>query len=152
MDKTSVSYKRLQAGDESLFAELVKLFNVEFEKPDLDYVNVENIKSLLTQPDFVCFVALSENHVVGGLTGYALKMYAQVGSTMYLYDMAVANTYQRKGIGSKLVTELKTYCAQNDIGDMYVQADVVDDHAIAFYENLGGEPADVVHFTFDTSE
>ena len=152
MDKTSVSYKRLQAGDESLFAELVKLFNVEFENPDVDYVNIENIKSLLSKPDFVCFVALSENHVVGGLTGYALKMYAQAGSTMYLYDMAVANAYQRKGIGSKLVTELKTYCAQNGIGDMYVQADVIDDHAIAFYKTLGGEPAEVVHFSFDTSE
>jgi aminoglycoside 3-N-acetyltransferase I len=152
MDKTSVSYKRLQAGDESLFAELVKLFNVEFENPDVDYVNVENIKSLLTKPDFVCFVALSEAHVVGGLTGYSLKMYAQEGTTMYLYDMAVANNYQRKGIGSKLVSELKTYCAQHGIRDMYVQADVSDDHALAFYKNLGGEPADVVHFTFDTSE
>ena len=152
MDKTSVSYKRLQVGDESLFAELVKLFNVEFEKSDLDYVNVENIKRLLTQPDFVCFVALSENQVVGGLTGYALKMYGYVGSTMYLYDMAVGNAYQRKGIGSKLVSELKTYCAQNGIRDMYVQADVSDDHALAFYKSLDGEPADVVHFTFDTSE
>ncbi len=148
----SILFKRLQAGDASLFEELVKLFNVEFEKSDLDYVNVENIKSLLTKPDFVCFVALSENQVVGGLTGYALKMYGYVGSTMYLYDMAVANAYQRKGIGSKLVSELKTFCTQHGIRDMYVQADVIDDHAIAFYKNLGGEPADVVHFTFDISE
>jgi aminoglycoside 3-N-acetyltransferase I len=152
MDTTAVIYKRLQAGNESLFAEMVKLFNVEFENPDVDYVNAENIKTLLAKPDFVCFVALSENHVVGGITGYELKMYAQEGSTMYLYDMAVGSAYQRRGIGSKLVSELKTYCAQNGIGDMYVQADVVDDHAIAFYKSLGGEPADVVHFTFDTSE
>lgn len=148
MDTNSVSYKQLRTGDESLFEELVKLFNVEFES-DKDYVNAENIRSLLAKSDFVCIVALSEHLVIGGLTGYELKRYDQEGSTLYLYDIAVENAYHRKGIGSSLIFELKHYCMKKGIKELYVQADVIDQHAIEFYKKLGGDLAEVVHFTFE---
>jgi aminoglycoside 3-N-acetyltransferase I len=150
MKNDIVEYKKLQRGDDSEFSELVVLFNKEFESSD--YVNFTNIKRLLNNPNFTCFVAYRNNRVVGGLTAYELEMYDQEESSMYLYDLAVNKEYQRKGIGSKLVSEIMDYCRSKKIKDLFVQADAVDDHAIQFYKKIGGEQAKTFHFTFNTFE
>ncbi|MBY0155648.1 MULTISPECIES: GNAT family N-acetyltransferase [Cytobacillus] len=143
-----VEYKKLTIGDESSFSKLVLLFNNEFESPDLNYVNDKNIRSLIAKPDFICFVAFIGDEVVGGLTGYELLMYDQEGSSMYLYDLAVDKNYQRRGIGSNLVGELMEYCRSKDIKDLFVQADVEDQHAVEFYNKIGGDDSETVQFSF----
>ncbi|HZG86688.1 GNAT family N-acetyltransferase [Paenibacillus sp.] len=144
----NVTYKKLQTGDELIFSELVLLFNKEFESPNTDYVNNDNIARLLSSPFFVCIVAIQGDEVIGGLTGYELDMYDRKGSTLYLYDIAVGTNYQRKGIGSSLIRELVKYCKSNEIRDIFVQADAIDQHAVEFYKNLGGEKSSVYQFTF----
>lgn len=143
-----VEYRKLAIGDESSFSKLVLLFNKEFESPDLNYVNDKNIRSLIAKPDFICFVAFIGDEVVGGLTGYELLMYDQEGSSMYLYDLAVDKNYQRRGIGSNLVGELMDYCRSKDIKDLFVQADVEDQHAVEFYNKIGGDDSETVQFSF----
>lgn len=143
-----VEYRKLAIGDESSFSKLVLLFNKEFESPDLNYVNDKNIRSLIAKPDFICFVAFIGDEVVGGLTGYELLMYDQEGSSMYLYDLAVDKNYQRRGIGSNLVGELMDYCRSKDIKDLFVQADVEDQHAVEFYNKIGGDDLETVQFSF----
>ncbi|MED3575165.1 GNAT family N-acetyltransferase [Cytobacillus praedii] len=143
-----VEYRKLAIGDESSFSKLVLLFNKEFESPDSNYVNDNNIRSLIAKPDFVCFVAFIDDEVVGGLTGYELLMYDQKGSSMYLYDLAVDKNYQRRGIGSNLVGELMDYCRSKDIKDLFVQANVEDQHAIEFYNKIGGDDSETVQFSF----
>ncbi|MFZ4193354.1 GNAT family N-acetyltransferase [Paenibacillus sp. NPDC058898] len=147
MDK-NVAYKKLQVGDELIFFELVLLFNKEFESPNKDYVNIENTTDLLLNPFFACIVAIKGDEVIGGLTGYELPMYDQMGSTLYLYDIAVGMNYQRKGIGSSLVRQLVEYCKSKQINDIFVQAEAIDQHAVDFYRKLGGEISSVCHFTF----
>ncbi|GIO27440.1 GNAT family N-acetyltransferase [Ornithinibacillus bavariensis] len=143
-----VEYRKLAIGDESSFSKLVLLFNKEFESPDLNYVNDKNIRSLIAKPDFICFVAFIGDEVVGGLTGYELLMYDQEGSSMYLYDLAVDKNYQRRGIGSNLVGELMDYCRSKDIKELFVQADVEDQHALEFYNKIGGDESETVQFSF----
>jgi aminoglycoside 3-N-acetyltransferase I len=143
-----VEYRKLAIGDESSFSKLVLLFNKEFESPDLNYVNDKNIRSLIAKPDFICFVAFIGDEVVGGLTGYELLMYDQEGSSMYLYDLAVDKNYQRRGIGSNLVGELMEYCRSKDIKDLFVQADVEDQHAVEFYNKIGGDDSETIQFSF----
>lgn len=143
-----VEYRKLAIGDESSFSKLVLLFNKEFESPDSNYVNDKNIRSLIAKPDFICFVAFIGDEVVGGLTGYELLMYDQEGSSMYLYDLAVDKNYQRRGIGSNLVGELMDYCRSKDIKDLFVQADVEDQHAVEFYNKIGGDDSETVQFSF----
>lgn len=146
--KKVVEYRKLAIGDESSFSKLVLLFNKEFESPDLNYVNDKNIRSLIAKPDFICFVAFIGDEVVGGLTGYELLMYDQEGSSMYLYDLAVDKNYQRRGIGSNLVGELMDYCRSKDIKDLFVQANVEDQHAVEFYNKIGGDDSETVQFSF----
>ncbi|RJS50291.1 GNAT family N-acetyltransferase [Bacillus sp. PK3_68] len=143
-----VEYRKLAIGDKSSFSKLVLLFNKEFESQDLNYVNDKNIRNLIAKPDFICFVAFIGDEVVGGLTGYELLMYDQEGSSMYLYDLAVDKNYQRRGIGSNLVGELMDYCRSKDIKGLFVQADVEDQHAIEFYNKIGGDDSETVQFSF----
>lgn len=150
MKHNVVEYKKLQSGDDSKFSELVLLFNKEFESPTLNYVNSENIRKLLNNPNFVCFVAYIDNKIVGGLTAFELEMYDREGSSMYLYDLAVSKEYQRNGIGSRLVYEIIGFCKSKAIKDLFVQADDVDQHAIEFYKKVGGDPSKVFQFTFNT--
>ncbi|OZB96162.1 GNAT family N-acetyltransferase [Paenibacillus sp. XY044] len=147
MDK-NVTYRKLQVGNESLFFDLVLLFNKEFETPNTDFVNNDNIAELLSNPLFICIVGIKGNEVIGGLTGYELPMYDRLGSSLYLYDIAVRRNDQRKGIGSRLVRELVENCKTKQINEIFVQADALDQHAVEFYRKLGGEISSVYHFTF----
>ncbi len=132
MSHDHVSYKKLHRGNEKDFYDLVLLFNEEFETTN--EVNKENIRQLLNNSNFVCFVSYIDKKIVGGLTAYELEMYDQKGSSMYIYDLAVSKEYQRNGIGSRLVNEIMDYCRSKGIKDMFVQADAVDEHAIQFYK------------------
>ncbi|MCG7345977.1 GNAT family N-acetyltransferase [Sporosarcina sp. ACRSL] len=148
MKNNIVEYKKLQVGDDLIFHELVLLFNREFESGD--YVNSKNIKHLLNNPHFVCFVASVDNKIVGGLTAYELEMYDQEGSSMYIYDLAVSKEYQRNGIGSMLIHKIIDFCKSKSIRDVFVQVDGDDQHAIQFYKKNGGEQSKTFHFSFHT--
>lgn len=77
-------------------------------------------------------------------------MYDRLGSAMYLYDLAVAEARRRRGIGSRLVQELRDYCGRKGIRELFVQADTSDAHALAFYESLGGKPEGAVQYSFES--
>lgn len=147
-----VEYKKLTNGDEANFADLVLLFNMEFESPQPTFINSKNIKRLLENDNFVCFVAHIGNQIVGGLTAYELEMYDQEGSAMYIYDVAVSQQYQRMGIGSRLIKEILADCKEKSINDVFVQADADDHHAVEFYKKNGGLPSKAYQFSFHTSD
>lgn len=150
MSSNHVSYKKLHRGNEKDFYDLVVLFNEVFEATN--DVNKENIRRLLNNSSFVCFVSYIDKKIVGGLTAYELEMYDQEGSSMYIYDLAVSKEYQRNGIGTRLVNEMMDYCRLKGIKDMFVQADGVDKHAVQFYKKIGGEQSETFHFSFNLSD
>jgi aminoglycoside 3-N-acetyltransferase I len=98
------------------------------------------------------FVAVKENHVIGGLTAYSLDQYYCDRPLAYIYDLAVSKSYQRQGVGKKLIKNFKDYCLENGFEEIFVQADKVDSYALDFYRqtNITGEEQ-VVHFTYALS-
>lgn len=141
-----VTYKKLQSGDEKDFYDLVLLFNDVFEANN--GVNKKNISQLLNNPNFVCLVAFHHHKVIGGITAYELMSYDKPGSAMYIYDLAVQNSHQRNGIGSKLVSELLADCRSKGIKELFVQAEEADIHAVQFYQKLGGKSLKTYQFDF----
>lgn len=146
MNNKYVIYKKLQSGNEKEFHDLVLLFNEVFETEN--DVNKENIRCLLNNPSFVYVVAFHQHEVIGGITAYELMLYDNPGSVMYVYDLAVQNSHQRSGIGSKLVAELLADCRQKGIKELFVQAEEADGHAVQFYQKLGGESLKTRQFHF----
>ena len=144
--------KKLNTGDLPLFLELILLFEVVFDMKDFVMPPEAHLQQLLDREDFFVFVALAEGKVAGGLTAYTLVQYYAVQPLVYIYDLAVANELQRRGIGRSLIAGLNDYCRQAGVEEVFVQADEVDDHALAFYHATGGTAEKVVHFYYPLSK
>jgi aminoglycoside 3-N-acetyltransferase I len=89
--------------------------------------------------------ALQGDEVVGGLAGYELRKFEQERSEIYIYDLAVAAPYRRRGIATALIQQLKAIAAGRGAYVIYVQADLGDAPAIELYAKLGVRE-DVLHF------
>ncbi len=104
---------------------------------------------MLSKTEFMAFVATMEHEVVGGLTVYILDQYYKDQPLAYIYDLAVSERFQRRGVGTKLIDFLKDYCRARGFEEIFVQADVVDEYALKFYRSTGiTEEEEVRHFYY----
>ena len=103
------------------------------------------LERMLAKNSVIALAAFEGSAVVGGLIAYVLDKLEQERSEIYIYDLAVAEAYRRKGIATGLITELQRMAAENGAWVIYVQADYGDEPAIALYEKLGTRE-DVMHF------
>jgi len=104
------------------------------------------LREFLSRRDAIVLAASDETGAVtGGLVAYVLVKFEQERSEIYIYDLAVAETHRRLGIGTRLVEELRRVAKEIGAYVIYVQADPPDAPAVAFYESLGTRE-DVYHF------
>jgi aminoglycoside 3-N-acetyltransferase I len=102
-------------------------------------------RALLARDDFVALAVLGQGRVVGGLAAYVLTKFEQERREVYLYDLAVAASYRRRGIATALIRALGSIARTLGADVVYVQADLDDEPAIALYTKLGARE-DVLHF------
>ncbi|MBP9886534.1 MAG: GNAT family N-acetyltransferase [Leptospiraceae bacterium] len=143
-----IHYKKLTKGDDEYFIDLIGLFEDVFEMQNFKMPEQEYLRKLLSKENFLVFVALLENKVIGGLTAYTLDQYYSTKPLVYIFDLAVKREFQRQGIGKNLISTINPYCKEAGVEEVFVQADLVDDYALDFYRSTGGIPEDVVHFTY----
>lgn len=93
-------------------------------------------------------MAVDGGKVLGGLTAYILAQYYTIKPVVYIYDLAVQTKFQRQGIGKQLLLALKDYGKSWGFKELFVQAHEEDSHALEFYQNTGGIPDKVVHYTY----
>lgn len=110
------------------------------KRPDSAY-----LRSLLSKDYFIALAALQDDQVIGGLAAYELQKFEQQRSEIYIYDLAVDANYRRLGVATALINHLKQIAADRGAYVIFVQADLVDDPAIALYSKLGIRE-DVLHF------
>jgi aminoglycoside 3-N-acetyltransferase I len=103
------------------------------------------LQDLLTSRTFVAIAALAGPDVVGGLAGYVLPKFEQARSELYIYDLAVAEAYRRRGVATAMIQQLRSLAAARGVYVIFVQADCGDDLAIALYTRLGTRE-EVLHF------
>ena len=127
---------------------LLRLFGDAFEEPETYQGSIpsdEYLMELLGREDFHPVVAIADGKVVGGLAAYVLQKFEQERSEIYIYDLAVAEEYRRRGIATGLINKLREVAREIGAWVIYVQADHGDDPAIELYESLGTRE-DVLHF------
>ena len=144
--------KRLGQGDLRAYRQLMTLFGEAFDEQDTygskppsdDYV-----AELLRDSGFVALAAEdSKEQVVGGLCAYRLRKFEQERSEYYVYDLAVAAEWRRRGIATALIQDLRSIARADGAWVIFVQADYGDDPAIELYTGLG-KREDVLHFDID---
>jgi ribosomal protein S18 acetylase RimI-like enzyme len=144
-----IEYKKLEIGDLDCLTELIKVYEVVFEMEDFTLPEAQYLQSLLEKETVIFYAAITDNKVVGGLTAHVLPSTYFPSSEVYIYDLAVETSFQRKGIGRQLINSLKEYCASLRLKEVFVQANLEDQHAFDFYQATGGIAESVVHFTYE---
>jgi tRNA (adenine37-N6)-methyltransferase len=110
------------------------------------------IACLLADLRFHAVVAVESSEPVGCITAHDLPMTRQERSESFVYDLAVRQDHQRRGVGRQLVEALVVDASRRGIDVVFVPADNDDDHALAFYTSLGGRPAPVTMFDLGPSQ
>lgn len=145
---SDLDIRRLGADDAPLVAKLNAMFAEAFDDkesyaaapPDEAYC-----RATLSRPHVIALAAMHGDQVVGGLVAYELDKLERARREVYLYDLAVAEPYRRRGIATRLIGRLRAIAHERGAWVVFVQADHGDDPAIALYTKLGVRE-DVLHF------
>jgi aminoglycoside 3-N-acetyltransferase I len=145
---TGIRLRRLGPSDVPAVRALNQLFANEFGDPE-SYASAppsdSYLERVLRRPETIVLTAHLEGEMVGALVAYTLDKLEQERCEIYIYDLAVAERFRRRGIATALVDELKRIAAEVGAWVIYLQADYGDEPAIALYEKLGSRE-DVMHF------
>jgi len=106
------------------------------------------VDGLLARQSFWAIAAFVDDEIVGGLTAHTLPMTRSESSEIFIFDIAVRSDHQRKGVGRRLLTTLRSEAATLGISDVFVAADDDDLHALDFYRATGGVASPVTMFAF----
>lgn len=135
---------RLEKTNLESLRQLNEVFAEAFEDPDTHLSKKPSdsyLTNLLSDPNFIALAAIEADKTIGGITAYVLKKYEQERSEIYLYDLAVALPYRRRGIATSLIEYLKGIAKEIGAWVIFVQADQEDVPAIRLYESLGTKEA-----------
>ncbi len=140
--------RRLNKADAATARVLAQLFEEVFEESQGDPNSTQSLAEWLEKPEFIALTAEESGAVVGGLSAYVLPLLASSTSEVFVYNIAVRSSHQRKGIGRMLWQRLMDLCLDMGIKTIFVPAHEEDEHALEFYRNLGGEEERVRQFNF----
>ncbi len=143
-----IDTSRLTSGDLPQMRAMLAMFGHAFDEIDT-YIerqpSDDYLASLLSNDMFIALAASDGGAIVGGLAAYVLPKFEQPRCEIYIYDLAVAESHRRRGIATKLVRSLQRLARDMGAYVIYVQADYVDEPAVALYTKLGIRE-DVLHF------
>lgn len=125
INKSTFVVQRLEPGEATRFRELNQLFREAFGD---DY-------------------PMDSRRPTDAYLESLLDKFEQARSEIYIYDLAVAEAYRRRGIARSLIFELKKIAKKAGAWVIYVQADrdEADKPARELYASLG-EREDVFHY------
>ena len=148
MENPHIAISALTAADAPLLEAMLTMFADAFDEPET-YNNARPSRAylsrLLARDTFIALAALDGEAVVSGLCAYVLDKFEQERSEIYVYDLAVAETYRRRGIATALIAKLQRLSAERGAWVIFIQADHGDEPAIALYSGLGRREQ-VLHF------
>jgi len=118
---------------------LIALFADAFEAPERADCAPSDawLVQGLAQPHIIVRVAYAGETLAGGLVAYSLHKLEQEAPEIYLYDLAVAEAFRRRGVATALLKVLQAESLARGAASLFVQADGDDAAAIALYARHG---------------
>jgi aminoglycoside 3-N-acetyltransferase I len=109
--------RRLGAEDSALAFEALRLLKVSDGYPT---PAPQRLERFLSQPDNVLIIATMDKAPVGFLLAYLLDRADREQQMMLLYEIGVAESHRRRGIGTQMITRLKGICSAANVMKMWV--------------------------------
>jgi aminoglycoside 3-N-acetyltransferase I len=141
--------ERLCTGDTSRMRELNAMFGEAFGDPETYHRHPPDdayAAAILSDPNVILLVATADERVIGGLGAYRLPKFEQARSEIYIYDLAVAEDWRRRGVAVRLIEELRRIGRETGCWMIFVQADLEDEPALALYRKLAVSEEQPLHF------
>lgn len=148
MPDEAFTIRKLGPQDIGTMHGMLSLFGKVFDEPhvyDLARPDDKYLEDLLYDETFIAVAALQGDEVIGALAAYQLRKFEQRRSEVYIYDLAVAEEHRRRGVATAMIREVQMLAAERGGWVVYVQADYVDEPAVALYTKLGTRE-EVLHF------
>lgn len=123
--------------------QLSQVFGHVFE--DERSVNEGNLTQILGDSHVYPLGAFAGETLIGGLIAYEFLL-MDGRREFYLYDIGVLPEFQKQGIGTGLIEELKKEAQKRGVKTIFVEAGADDETAVAFYRSLNEEELLVRHF------
>ncbi|GGN54517.1 N-acetyltransferase [Streptomyces albiflavescens] len=92
----------------------------------------------LDTPGHHLFLAYEDGSPVGFISGVE-TVHPDKGTEMFLYELAVAEPFRRRGTGRALIRELAALARERGCYGMWVGVDTGNDVALATYRSAGGK-------------
>ena len=147
-DSGFIQTRQLGPGDVAQLRALNVLFGRAFDDPaayGAEPPSDEYLEAWLARDHVIALVASIDEQLVGGLVAYVLDKLERERSEVYIYDLAVAEEYRRRGVATALIAHLRDASPARGGWVIFVQADHGDAPAIALYDKLGTRE-EVLHF------
>lgn len=104
-----------------------------FDRP----IGSDFLHEFLSNPSNSLFVAIVEGHVVGMATGLTY-VHPDKPRSLFINEVGVAACYQRKGIGTQLISSLLEWGKSKGCTEAWVATEEDNLPARLFYEATGG--------------
>jgi aminoglycoside 3-N-acetyltransferase I len=98
------------------------------------------VSAFLSRADNVLLVAVLADAPVGYVVAYLLDRVDRAQQMMFFYEIGVAESHRRRGIGTNLVRELKSICRARDVMKMWVPTGRSNIAATRLYASTGAVP------------
>ncbi|WP_118194512.1 GNAT family N-acetyltransferase [Albibacterium indicum] len=145
-----IDLKILKTSETAQFESLISIFHTAFNMQPDEEASTAHLHKLLRRDSFLVMVATADDEVIGGLTIYLLDQYYSEKPLAYIYDFAIMEKYQRKGIGKQLMDFANAYCKKIGAQEAYVEAGQADINAVSFYRaTKPSKEEEVLHFSYD---
>ena len=103
-----IEYLRLSVNNLEEFVKLIKLYENVFEMEPFPYPSHGYLEKILKNENiYYCSCQYYEEEIIAGLTAHQLASTYFEANEVYVYGLAVHQDFQRKGIGTRLMDELK---------------------------------------------
>lgn len=146
-----IQVRRLTQEDREVARQLFLLMAEVFEEPSCP-LSDSYLDRVLARDEFWAVAASVDDRLAGGLTAHLLPMTRVEAAELLIYDVAVHPEYQRKGIGRSLINWLLAAAEAAGIETVFVPAESEDQHAIDFYQAVGGKASEVHLFTWSSPD
>ena len=126
---------------ETLPIEVRRVTKADFNL-ETDVANFErnSLERFLSDSKNVLILAFSGEKIVGLLRGHILDRYDGKGAEMFLNEIDVSPAFQKKGIATKMVEQMKVIARDNSCSETWVLTNKSNTGAMKLYEATGYQP------------
>jgi ribosomal protein S18 acetylase RimI-like enzyme len=132
-----MTVRRLVPDDVELGVEAIRLLKGGdgYPVPSTAYLS-----RFLSRPENVFIVAIEGRVPVGYLVAYLLDRLDRNQQMMFFYEIGVAESHRRRGIGKRMIGGLKAVCRETDVMKMWVPTGHSNVAATRLYTSTGAVP------------